>query len=103
MNYKTSRWIRLREVVLKRDKYMCQECRRYGKNTDAHMVHHIFPADEVTKYQYLKENLISLCNACHNMMHYRESRELTSIGDALLNRHRERIEEAWQRKSQLIS
>lgn len=99
MNYKQKRWTNLREQILKRDKYLCKECLRYGKKTDAYLVHHIFPASQVKEYRYLKENLISLCNSCHNELHDRNSDELTDKGQQLLERHRERIEEAWQRVS----
>lgn len=101
MNYKEKRWLRLRERVLKRDKYACQECKRYGKANDAQMVHHMFPSKEVPQYSYLIDNLISLCNKCHNEMHVRSTDELTPKGEALLERHRERIEKSWETVSTL--
>lgn len=95
MNYNEKKWKRLREKIIKRDMYMCQECRRYGKHKDAQMVHHMFPSKDIPEYAYLEENLISLCNKCHNEMHDRNTDELTAKGEALLERHRERIERAW--------
>lgn len=99
MIYKNKKWKELRDRVLKRDKYMCQECRRYGKNKDAQMVHHMFPIRDIPEYAYLKENLISLCNKCHNEMHDRNTDELTAKGEALLSRYRERVETAWLNQS----
>lgn len=101
MNYKNKRWYDLRLRILKRDGYACQECKRYGKSKQATMVHHIFPAKDVPEYQYLSDNLISLCNSCHNELHERDTDTLTSKGQAMLQRHRERIEKSWQRRHQL--
>ena len=101
MNYKNKRWKELRLRILKRDGYACTECKRYGKSTGATMVHHIFPANDIPEYQYLSDNLISLCNSCHNELHERDTDTLTSKGQALLNRHRERIETAWRRRQVL--
>lgn len=39
--YKTIRWKKLRVAILKRDKYLCQESKRYGKTVPAVIVHHI--------------------------------------------------------------
>lgn len=41
--YKKKTWIRKREKILKRDEYLCRECKRYGKTTQATTVHHIIP------------------------------------------------------------
>lgn len=62
---------------------MCRRCARYGKNTDAATVHHIYPAGEYPKYAYESENLIALCEECHNAMHNRKTAALTKIGNAL--------------------
>lgn len=102
MNYKTKRWQDLRERTLKRDGYACQLCKRYGKSKEAQMVHHIFPADKVNQYQYLSENLISLCNSCHNQLHERTTDELTLKGEQLLNRKRKDIERAWQIRTSVL-
>ena len=39
--YLTPRWQRKRAAILRRDKYLCQECKRYGRFRDAKTVHHI--------------------------------------------------------------
>ena len=44
--YKLGRHKAWREKVLKRDKYLCQECLRYGRKTEATIAHHIKHADE---------------------------------------------------------
>lgn len=80
MNYKDKRWKFKREQILKRDKYLCRECRKYGKNIDADTVHHINPAETFTQYIFKEWNLISLCRTCHGKMHIRNTHELTVLG-----------------------
>lgn len=86
MNYKSKRWRRLRESVLRRDNYQCQISLRYGRRKEADTVHHIFPADRYPEYQWEPWNLISLCREEHNAMHIRETDELTDQGAALMKR-----------------
>ena len=84
--YRTKRWERLRAAVLRRDGYMCQASRRYGKRVEATTVHHIFPRDEFPEYQYCLWNLVSLTSARHDEMHDRETGRLTGKGADLLRR-----------------
>lgn len=67
--YKSVKWKRKREAILKRDEYMCQRCKRYGRMVEATVVHHIKHADEYPELAYVDENLVSLCDACHNKAH----------------------------------
>ena len=86
MDYNSKRWQRLRERILKRDNYMCQYSKRYGRRTQANTVHHIYPAEKYPEYQWCEWNLISLSSEAHNMMHDRDSHELTSEGKRLQDR-----------------
>lgn len=86
MNYKSLRWKKLRESILKRDNYCCQESLRYGKHKTATTVHHIFPAENYPEYQWETWNLISLSNEKHEAMHNRQTNELSDEGLALLYR-----------------
>ena len=88
MNYKSKRWKLLRAKILKRDKYMCQYFKRYGKRIDATMVHHIFPAEDYPQWAHKEWNLISLSNEAHEKMHDRDTHKLTAEGLALQNRLR---------------
>ena len=74
---KKSRWKNLRNRILRRDKYLCQYFLRYGKNIEATHVHHIFPVEIYPEYKYCDWNLISLSQKAHNIMHVRNSHELT--------------------------
>jgi 5-methylcytosine-specific restriction endonuclease McrA len=82
--YKKPAWLSKRKNVLRRDGYLCQECKRYGKTTPATEVHHIIPLEWCLIYYVAlaleSSNLISLCNKCHDKMHDRVSRKLTASG-----------------------
>lgn len=84
--YKSQRWQRLREKVMRRDGYMCQLSRRYGRMIPAQTVHHIFPREDYPEYQWEPWNLISLSNEAHNKMHDRITDRLTATGMELLER-----------------
>lgn len=84
--YKTSKWKKKREVVMRRDKYLCRECLRYGKRTAAYLIHHIHPLEEYPEKRLDTNNLICLCNKCHETMHVRNTHELTDAGKAWLER-----------------
>ena len=84
--YKDKRWIRKREIVLKRDTYLCRECKRYGKVTPANTVHHIKPIEDYPELRLSTLNLISLCSSCHNSFHDRVTNELTDKGLQLVDR-----------------
>ena len=51
MDYKTKRWKKKRESILRKDGYLCQISKRYGRRVDAEVVHHIYPADEYPEYR----------------------------------------------------
>ena len=82
--YKSKKWLRFRESILARDKYMCQYCKRFGKRIQADHVHHVLPREIYPEYTYTPWNLISLCKSCHDIMHYRTDRTLTDTGKELV-------------------
>ena len=84
--YNSRRWLRLRESVLRRDGYLCQIAKRYGKIEEAENVHHIFPRLEFPEYQFEAWNLISLSHKAHTAMHQAASGELSPAGIDLLRR-----------------
>ena len=68
--YSTARWIRIRDRIRLRDRYLCLYC--YIKNmklSSVTVVHHIIPFKEDDKLKYDKDNLICLCRECHDMIH----------------------------------
>lgn len=68
-DYNSRRWRHKRKEILRRDGYLCQRCKRYGKQVQAVTVHHIKHTDEHPELAYINDNLVSLCNACHNKEH----------------------------------
>ena len=84
--YHCAKWQRLRAAILRRDGYMCQISKRYGKRVQADTVHHVFPREEFPEYEWQAWNLISLARDVHDTLHYRETQELTGKGVELLRR-----------------
>ena len=73
--YKSARWKHKRAAILRRDGYMCQRCKRYGRQRQAQTVHHIKHYDEYPELAMVDSNLISLCNDCHNAEHPEKAAE----------------------------
>ena len=84
--YETPKWKKKRAAVLARDRYLCQESKRYGKMVQADTVHHIFPREEFPEYQWEAWNLVSLAGDVHNRLHDRVTNALTDEGAELLRR-----------------
>ena len=84
--YKSSKWIALRNSILRRDGYMCQLSKRFGKLKQAEIVHHIFPREDFPEYQYAPWNLISITRSVHKDLHDQNTGELTQAGLELLRR-----------------
>ena len=84
--YKSKRWKQKREKILRRDEYLCQECKRYGKTTPATTVHHVMPIEQNKDLKLNSNNLISLCEQCHNKMHDRGRDNLTELGKQWVDR-----------------
>lgn len=90
--YRSKRWQKKRAKILRRDGYQCQESKRYGRNVQADVVHHIFPRDLYPEYEWSDWNLISLCSAEHNKMHDRDTNELTIKGKDLMERTKRKLQ-----------
>lgn len=67
--YKSKQWRRKREMILRRDCYQCQDCKRYGRLRPAVTVHHIQHLEDAPELALTNSNLISLCAKCHNKRH----------------------------------
>lgn len=87
MSYKTAnplyllkRWKKKRARILRRDEYLCQEGKRYGRTEQAEVVHHIYPVELYPELAFEDWNLIALSHKSHNQMHKRKSHELTETG-----------------------
>lgn len=83
--YQTTRWQQLRKSKLF-DNPLCELCSRHGVTTPAEDVHHIVSfmstEDQVQRNRlaYDRNNLQSLCRACHQYQHRQVSEEDTPWG-----------------------
>jgi len=73
--YHSAEWKRLRKAALQRDHGMCRNCMDRmqagfgGAPNRATMVHHVIPRSERPDLALVLENLVSLCDSCHNAEH----------------------------------
>ena len=67
--YQSARHKAWRDKVMRRDKYLCQECLRYGKRVAATHAHHVKPREDYPELQYDVSNGRALCMGCHNKEH----------------------------------
>ena len=77
---KNKRWRKLRDRVLRRQKW-CQEAERYGLRVQAEVVHHIWPAEDYPEFAYCEWNLVALSRENHDRMHDRLTRKLSPLGE----------------------
>ena len=99
MKYKSRRWQDKRKAILARDNYTCQWFKRFGKQYEATHVHHIYPLEFYPEYAMCNWNLISLSTKAHNMMHDRETHEITAIGKILQRKVQREKEEFDKRRT----
>lgn len=69
--YKSTQWKIVRDYILKRDNYICQECIKDNKMTICNTVHHIVEVKDDFSKALDESNLITLCADCHNKIHNR--------------------------------
>jgi len=67
--YKSTIWRHKRKTILKRDNFECQRCKEEGTFALAEVVHHIKHLREYPELALDDENLLSVCGACHNILH----------------------------------
>ncbi|HAK1611733.1 TPA: HNH endonuclease [Listeria monocytogenes] len=63
--YSCKRWRIVREIILKRDFYLCQCC----KQQEGNIVHHIIPLRTDLTKAYELSNLETVCASCHSQLH----------------------------------
>lgn len=67
-------WQRKREEIIKRDSGLCRLCLHNGTLTRANLeVHHIISIVRNDSLKLDNNNLITLCNKCHNKVETNES------------------------------
>jgi 5-methylcytosine-specific restriction protein A len=60
-----SQWKRTRLIALQRDNYLCQECLKVDRPTQAQEVHHLLGIDIRPDLRLDVDNLSSVCAPCH--------------------------------------
>jgi len=73
--YGRAAWKKIRVQALNRDHWLCQECLRQGRLTQAREVHHIQELEDHPELGLELSNLESLCRECHEKTKSRPSRE----------------------------
>lgn len=63
---KTSRVVKLRNEVYKRDNYTCYICSKTNTSLNAH---HILPWSKFEELRYDIDNLVTMCTECHKKYH----------------------------------
>lgn len=97
MDYQSAKWKKKRSHILRRDGYLCQIAKRYGKTEEAKVVHHIYPADEYPQWQWADWNLISVSQTAHNQLENRKTGELTELGLKLQRKTKPGVD--WRKKN----
>lgn len=66
----STRWKKLRLVIIERDNYHCQRClQKYGiVETERLEVHHIKSRKDFPELRWETDNLITLCKTCNNQL-----------------------------------
>ena len=76
--YKSKQWQHVRDYVMKRDQWLCQDCLKKGLIVPAEEVHHITPLspENITDPSITlnENNLIALCRECHRKRHGKDKR-----------------------------
>jgi len=77
--YSSRAWRRLRAEALRRDEHKCVWCRQAGRyavdragrrvSVVATVVHHKIPIEERMDLALCFDNLVSLCDSCHDAAH----------------------------------
>lgn len=99
MDYTSGKWKRKREKILRRDNYICQISKRYGKIEPATIVHHIYPAKTYPQYEWCDWNLISVSTSTHNKLENRTTGELTALGKELMRRTKPGVD--WRKRKSM--
>lgn len=78
--YKSKAWKRIRQQVLIRDHYLCQECLKNQRITKAEIVDHIIPLTIDWSLSLSLNNLQSLCQSCHNRKTAEDKKKYKGVG-----------------------
>ena len=87
--YKTTGWKQARKAALVRDNYLCQDCMKMGYIVPAQTVHHIIPIKIMWQLRLIIDNMICLCESCHQERHRKLNEKENQIILNQCNMHKE--------------
>ena len=96
--YRTSKWKKKRIRILRRDKYKCQEAKRFGLYEEATTVHHIYPREEYPQLSYEDWNLISVSGSRHGTFHDKTTGTITERGRYWQNKRKRELDK-WNKRN----
>lgn len=67
--YKSKEWNKVRQLAILRDHALCKDCLDNNTITSYNTVHHIVPIKEDWSKRLDINNLICLCESCHQKRH----------------------------------
>lgn len=76
--YKSKPWIITRSIIKDKDNGLCLRCLANKEIRPMNTVHHIEELKDIWEYRLNEDNLISLCEHCHQAIH-KEYRTVNKI------------------------
>ena len=82
--YQSREWKELRLQKIRANP-LCEECEKRGIVRSAHCVHHVHPIEdsatmeEMRKWAFMWQNLVSLCDECHARIHKERGKGTTQL------------------------
>ena len=69
--YNSPAWKNMRDYILSKNNYLCEECKKENRYTSADTVHHIvhLRAEGGWELRLKESNLMAICRTCHNKVH----------------------------------
>lgn len=67
--YNSTSWDKIRDKIKQRDFGLCKLCLYNNEIKDMELVHHIVEVREDETLAYNPDNLISVCDKCHKLIH----------------------------------
>ena len=74
--FKDPRWQKKRLEILQRDNFKCRSCK---DDLSTLHVHHLCYDYKIDPWDYKNDDLITLCETCHEALHYLEANKNISI------------------------
>lgn len=90
--YSSKEWLRVRDIIRGLDNNLCLMCLDRNELNNSGTIHHIGELKENWSKRFDKDNLISLCESCHQKVHRKylsNKEEIQHKLKVLIKRYRE--------------